>query len=97
MEESCFLGAIFLLGCYFVLIYTGAVIAGRVKDKFGYLVATGIVSILTLQVVINISMTMGLSPVVGISLPFISYGRTSFMVFAIMIGILLNLSQRRSA
>ena len=96
-EEWGFCGAIFLLGCYFVLIYTGAVIAGRVKDKFGYLVATGIVSILTLQVVINMSMTMGLSPVVGITLPFVSYGRTSFLVFAIMAGFLLNLShQRRS-
>jgi cell division protein FtsW (lipid II flippase) len=79
------------------LIYTGVVIAGRVKDKFGYLVAVGIVSIVTLQVFINMSMTMGLSPVVGITLPFVSYGRTSFMVFAIMMGFLLNLShQRRS-
>ena len=96
-EEWGFLGTLFVLGCYFVLIFTGMHIAGRIKDKFGYLVAVGIVSILTLQVVINMSMTMGLSPVVGITLPFISYGRTSFMVFAIMMGFLLNLShQRRS-
>lgn len=96
-EEWGFLGTVFLLACYFILIYTGAHIAARLKDKFGYLVAVGIVTILTLQVTINISMTMGLSPVVGITLPFISYGRTSFMVFAIMVGILLNLAQRRSA
>jgi rod shape determining protein RodA len=96
-EEWGFVGTIFLLASYFCLIYAGILVAVRLKDKFGYLVAVGIVSILTLQVVINMSMTMGLSPVVGISLPFISYGRTSFMVFAIMIGILLNLSQRRSA
>lgn len=94
-EEWGFLGAIFLLTVYFILIYTGIQVAGRLKDKFGYLVAVGIVAILTLQVVINMSMTMGLSPVVGITLPFVSYGRTSFMVFAIMIGILLNLSRRR--
>ncbi len=96
-EEWGFLGALFLLASYFVLIYTGIMIASRLKDKFGYLVASGIVSILTFQVVINMSMTMGLSPVVGITLPFISYGRTSFMIFAVMVGILLNLSQRRSA
>ncbi|MBF0122135.1 MAG: rod shape-determining protein RodA [Candidatus Omnitrophica bacterium] len=95
-EEWGFLGAIFLLACYFVLIYTGVRIAARLKDKFGHLVAVGIVTILVLQVTINISMTMGLSPVVGITLPFISYGRTSFMVFAMMVGILLNLAQRRS-
>ncbi len=96
-EEWGFAGTLFLLGCYFMLIYTGILIAGRVKDKFGYLVAVGIVSILTLQVVINMSMTMGLSPVVGITLPFVSYGRTSFLVFAVMAGFLLNLShQRRS-
>jgi rod shape determining protein RodA len=97
-EEWGFIGTLFLLGCYFVLIHTGIVIAGRIKDKFGYLVAVGIVSILTLQVFINMSMTMGLSPVVGITLPFVSYGRTSFVVFALMMGFLLNLSrERRSA
>jgi rod shape determining protein RodA len=96
-EEWGFFGAAFLLATYFILIFTGIQVAARLKDKFGFLVAVGIVSILTLQVIINMSMTMGLSPVVGITLPFISYGRTSFMVFAVMIGILLNLSQRRSA
>ncbi|MBF0330705.1 MAG: rod shape-determining protein RodA [Candidatus Omnitrophica bacterium] len=96
-EEWGFVGTLFLLGCYFTLIYAGILIAGRIKDKFGYLVAVGIISILTLQVVINMSMTMGLSPVVGITLPFVSYGRTSFMVFAVMMGFLLNLSRQRRA
>ncbi len=96
-EEWGFIGAVLLLGCYFMLIHTGIQIAGRLKDKFGYLVAVGIVSILALQVVINMSMTMGLSPVVGITLPLVSYGRTSFLVFAVMLGFLLNLChQRRS-
>ncbi len=96
-EEWGFLGALFLLVCFLVLIWTGLQIAERVKDRFGHMVAVGIVTILALQVVINISMTVGLSPVVGITLPFISYGRTSFMVFAVLMGILLNLSSRRSA
>jgi rod shape determining protein RodA len=95
-EEWGFLGAVFLLVCYFMLIVTGLQIAERVKDRFGHMLAVGAVSILALQVVINISMTVGLSPVVGITLPFISYGRTSFMVFAILMGMLLNLASRRS-
>jgi rod shape determining protein RodA len=95
-EEWGFLGAIFLLGCYFALIFTGVQIAQHTKDRFGHLVAVGIVSILTLQVVINMSMTMGLSPVVGITLPLVSYGRTSFIMFMVMMGILLNLSLRRN-
>jgi len=51
---------------------------------------------LAMQVVINIGMVMGLLPVVGITLPLISYGRTSFMVFALLLGFLLNLSKKRT-
>lgn len=94
-EEWGFVGAVFLLICYLVLICVGLQIAERVKDRFGHMLAVGVVAILALQVVINISMTVGLSPVVGITLPFISYGRTSFMVFAVLLGILLNLSSKR--
>ncbi len=95
-EEWGFLGSVFLVVCYFALIYTGLQIAQRTKDRFGHFVAIGIVSILALQVVINVSMTIGLSPVVGITLPLVSWGRTSFMVFMVMMGILLNLSNRKS-
>ena len=96
-EEWGFLGAVFLLVCYFMLVYTGIQIAERTTDRFGQMLVLGVVSILSLQVIINISMTMGLSPVVGITLPLISYGRTSFLVFIVLIGILLNVGSRRSA
>ncbi len=95
-EEWGLLGGIFLIYCYAMLIYSGFRIAQHNKDPFGQLVTVGIVSILALQVVINVGMVMGLLPVVGITLPFVSYGRTSFMVFAIMLGFLLNLSKKRS-
>ena len=95
-EEWGLLGGIFLIYCYGVIIYCGFKIARHNKDAFGQLVTIGIVSILAMQVVINIGMVMGLLPVVGITLPLISYGRTSFMVFAILIGFLLNLSQKRT-
>ncbi|NTV29608.1 MAG: rod shape-determining protein RodA [Candidatus Omnitrophica bacterium] len=95
-EEWGFLGSFFLVGCYFALIYAGLEIARRTKDRFGHFMVIGIVSILTLEVVINISMTIGLSPVVGITLPLVSWGRTSFMVFMVMMGILLNFGRRKS-
>ncbi len=95
-EEWGLLGTVFLLICYFVLIHCGIVIAETIKDKFGMLICLGIVGILSLQVVINVGMAIGLCPVVGITLPLISYGRSSFMVFIILIGILLNLSKKRT-
>ena len=95
-EEWGLLGGIILVYCYGVIIYCGFKIARHNKDPFGQLVAIGIVSILAMQVVINIGMVMGLLPVVGIPLPLISYGRTSFMVFAILLGFLLNLSKKRT-
>ncbi len=95
-EEWGLLGGVLLVYCYSMIIYCGFKIAQRNKDPFGQLVAIGIVTILGLQVVINIGMVMGLLPVVGITLPFVSYGRTSFMVFAILIGFLLNLSKKRT-
>ncbi len=95
-EEWGLIGTIFLLVCFFLLINTAMTIAVQIKDKFGMLVVVGIVAILTLQVIINIGMVLGLCPVVGITLPFNSYGRTSFMVFAIMMGFLLNLSKKRT-
>jgi len=93
-EEWGLFGALVLVLFYFLLIHTGLNIANRVKDKFGMLVTIGIVSIFTLQVIINIGMVMGLFPIVGLTLPLISYGRSSFLVFAIMMGFLLNLSKK---
>src|SRR3989338_6757826 len=90
------LGTLLLVCLYFLLIINSLQIANQVKDKFGMLVTVGIVGILTLQVVINVGMVLGLFPIVGLTLPFVSYGRTSFMVFILMMGFLLNLSKRRT-
>jgi len=95
-EEWGLLGAVILMACYLGLIHISLLIAEQVKDQFGMLVAVGVVSILTLQVFINMGMVMGLLPVVGLTLPFVSYGRSSFLVFIIMMGFLLNLSRRRT-
>lgn len=95
-EEGGFWATIFVLFCFFMVINAGLDIASQVKDKFGVMVTVGIVGILTFQVVINVGMALGLCPVVGITLPFVSYGRTSFMVSVIMIGFLVSLSKRRT-
>ncbi len=95
-EEWGLSGTLFLLMCYFVLIYYGLKIAEQVKDKFGMQVAVGIIGILTLQIVINVGMVLGLCPVVGLTLPMVSYGRSSLVIFIIMIGFLMSLSRRRT-
>ena len=95
-EEWGLLCSLFLIYCYVVIISCGFMIARHNKDRFGQLVTVGIVAILALQVVVNIGMNIRLCPVVGITLPLVSYGRTSFMVFALMLGFLLNLSRRRT-
>lgn len=95
-EEWGFMGGLFMIVIYALLIRCGLDIAAQVKDKFGMLVTVGIVAILTLQVIINIGMVMGLFPIVGLTLPLVSYGRSSFMVFVVMMGFLLNLSKRRT-
>lgn len=95
-EEWGLLGTLFLLLCYGILIYCGLKISEQIKDKFGTQLAVGIVGIFTLQVVINMGMVLGLCPVVGLTLPLVSYGRSSFIVFMIMMGMLLSLSKRRT-
>ncbi len=94
-EEFGFLGASVVLGLYLVLVWRGLRIAILSKDMFGTLVASGIVAILTLQVFVNVGMTIGLMPVTGLPLPFISYGGTSLIVWFAMIGLLLNVHMRR--
>ena len=95
-EEWGLAGTLLVVYFYFAVINCGLTIAEQVKDKFGTLVAMGIVANLSLQVIINIGMVMGLLPVVGITLPFVSYGRSSLLVFVVMMGFLLNLSKRRT-
>ena len=88
-------GSILLILLFLVLILWGLNIAHRCRDPFGTLLAVGITSLIALQVAINIGMTMGLLPVVGVPLPLISYGGSSTLTVAICIGLLMNVSMRR--
>jgi len=93
-EEWGFVGSIFFLGCYFFLLFWGINIALNARDKFGTLLAFGLVMLIFWQAVINLFMILGLLPVVGIPLPLFSYGGSSLLTTIISIGILMNIRMR---
>lgn len=95
-EEFGFIGAAALVLLYFVLVKKAFIIANTTSDLYGKCIATGIGVLLAMQVIINIGMTIGLMPVVGIPLPLVSYGGSSLLSTMIAIGILLNVGMRRS-
>ncbi|MEX0835267.1 MAG: rod shape-determining protein RodA [Nitriliruptor sp.] len=94
-EEFGFVGAVAVLGLFLVLIWRGLRIAIIAKDLFGTLLAAGVIAMLTLQVFVNVGMTIGIMPVTGIPLPFVSYGGTSLIVWFAIVGLLLNVHMRR--
>ena len=94
-EEWGFLGSVTLVLIFLILIFWGLTVAHGCREPFGTIVAVGISSMIFWQVIINIGMSMGLLPVVGVPLPFVSYGGSSVLTTAIGIGLLLNVSMRR--
>ena len=93
-EEWGFIGAIILIGLYAFIIARGVNIIANTKDIYGKAIATGIVTLIAFQVFINISMAIGLMPVVGLPLPAISYGGSNTVATFIGIGFLLSISRR---
>ena len=94
-EEWGFAGSVVLLLLLFLLIMIGLRIVSRSQDRFGALLALGLIALIFWQLLINIGMVTGLLPVVGIPLPFISYGGSSLVTTFVAVGILLNISMRR--
>jgi len=94
-EEWGFWGTSLVLLLYGLIILGGLSIAGRTKEPFGRLLAAGISTLFLSQVLVNIGMTLGLLPVTGLTLPFVSYGGSSMVSSFIAIGLLLNISMRR--
>jgi rod shape determining protein RodA len=94
-EELGFVGVSLVLIAFMILIWRGLVIATTVKSPFASLIAVGLISILSFHVFVNVGMTVGLMPVTGLPLPFLSYGGSSLTVNMILIGILFNLSINR--
>ena len=94
-EELGFLGSITILALYFVLIWRAFKVASLVQHPFGSLTAVGLGGILVYHLFVNVGMTVGLMPVTGLPLPFLSYGGSSLLANMILAGLLLNLSARR--
>ena len=94
-EEWGFIGALVLLSLYAALILRGLVIAGKAKDNLGALLVAGLIATVFWQLFINIAMTSGAMPVVGITLPFLSYGGSSLLALLTSIGLVMNVSMRR--
>lgn len=92
-EEFGFIGANILIILFIIVIWRGFYIALSAKDKFGKLLAAGIVSFLGIQIVINLGATTLLFPLTGVPLPFVSFGGSSLVVDMASIGILLNISK----
>jgi cell division protein FtsW len=80
--------------CYLLILLCGGLIAANARDRFGKLLATGLILLVTLQAIINIGMTISFLPNKGMPLPFISYGGTNLAASLFMIGILINIHQR---
>ncbi len=94
-EELGFVGVAILLFLYSLLLVKGIHIAKKQKDYFGSYLAIGIISMLGFHIFANIMMTIGLMPVTGKPLPFVSYGGTFMLSNLIAIGLLINISMRR--
>ena len=94
-EEWGFMGSAILVLIFLLLIVWGLNVAYSCRDPFGTILAVGISAMIFWQVLINIGMVMGLMPVVGVPLPFVSYGGSSIATMMIAVGLLINVSMRR--
>ncbi len=94
-EEFGFVGAATVLLLFSGLFWRGVTLASTVKNAYGSIVAIGLTGTLATHVIINIGMSVGLLPVIGVPLPFLSYGGSALLATMIMIGLLLNLYAHR--
>ncbi|MCH8251187.1 MAG: rod shape-determining protein RodA [Planctomycetes bacterium] len=90
-----FVGCLVVLGCYMTIAVAGVMIAWANTEPVGRLLAVGVVTLIAAQVVINVGMTVGLMPITGMNLPFLSYGGSSLLTNFIAVGLLVSVSQHR--
>ncbi|OLO40797.1 stage V sporulation protein E [Alkalihalophilus pseudofirmus] len=92
-EELGFIGGAVIILLFGILLWRGIRVALGAPDLFGSFLAVGIIAMVAIQVMINIGVVIGLMPVTGITLPFISYGGSSLTLMLVAIGVLLNISR----
>src|SRR5213076_2648718 len=95
-EELGLLGVTAVIAAYAAFAYAGLRIALACKDPFGKRLAAGLVALVSGQALINLAAVLGLAPLTGIPLPFISYGGSSLVVALLSVGILLNIAGRNA-
>jgi rod shape determining protein RodA len=93
-EELGFLGAVVMMGLIFLLLWRVLRIAATARDTFGRLIAAGVAGLILFQSVINIGMNLGLMPVTGLPLPFVSYGGSSFLTLMLGMGLVESVAMR---
>ncbi len=96
-EELGFFRLMIVLGMYAILVYRGYKIAENAPDRFGFLLATGITTWIAVQALVNIGVNLGIFPLTGLTLPFISYGGSSLITLLMGVGILLNISMHSTS
>lgn len=94
-EEFGFMGVLIVVSLFIIIITTGFKIATKSKDLFGKYLAFGIIFWIAFQAILNLMVVVGLIPVTGVTLPFISYGGSSLLILFIAIGIVLNVSKHQ--
>jgi rod shape determining protein RodA len=94
-EEHGFVGCVLLLALYYALVGAALSICGNARDRFGHFLAVGLTGMLFWHVVINMGMVMGILPVVGVTLPLLSYGGSSVLAVLCGVGLLANIGMRR--
>lgn len=90
-----FWGSLLVLSCYMVMVVIGMDVATLTKDPFGRLVAVGFSTLIAVQALTNLCMTLGLGPVTGVTLPFLSAGGSSLVASFICVGLLMSVAQHR--
>lgn len=95
-EGFGFLGSVLLLSMYLLMLWRIVTLAERQRSVFSTCYAYGVASVIFFHVMINIGMTVGLVPVIGIPLPFMSYGGTALLTFSVMLAILIRLDADRN-
>ncbi len=96
-EELGLIGINVLVGLYMLLGYAGFRTAQRAKDRYGRLLAAGLTAMILVQASINLFAVLGLAPLTGVTLPFVSYGNSSLIVTLAAVGLLLNISNGGTA
>ena len=92
-EETGLIGALTVIGLFVALGVTGWLVAARAPDRFGRMIAAGLVVWLSFQALVNIGGVLGVVPITGIALPFVSFGSTALIVSMGALGVLVNIAQ----